>query len=349
MCLYRDVRKPAPGILLATKDPQAQDRLHKRLIKHFADTQQTGIQLLKYSATDKLTLIARGVPFGLDLNTIYSLNLGLVLPGSVERLSRTRDGKLSELDSVVFRTPNEASAQSLIEKGLKVEQLLVHDVTIKVRPPLICFVCGILGHIAARCPKASSYGLQFLEGKASPTFCYKCKTEGHKYFECFAGAQPVCPNCPEGKNSHWPFDPQCSARTKKHIEKATKIHSSWAGVVSHATVEKTQSLEKRMAALEEKTGTLNKNFETHQKAIQQTRRVLREVSEIALKKKKQLSKPAAQHIRNWYEWEQLCEEKEKTPSPAKTPTRRSKRKQNKRQAVVVSDGDESQDSMSEEQ
>mmetsp|Transcript_23103 Transcript_23103/g.40868 ORF Transcript_23103/g.40868 Transcript_23103/m.40868 type:complete len:179 (+) Transcript_23103:811-1347(+) len=47
---------------------------------------------------------------------------------------------------------------------------------------------------------------------------------------------------------------KCSARTKKHIEKATKTHSSWAGVVSHATVEKTQGLEKRMAALEEKTG-----------------------------------------------------------------------------------------------
>ena len=104
-----------------------------------------------------------------------------------------------------------------------------------------------------------------------------------------------------------------------------------------------------MAALEEKTGTLNKNFETHQKAIQQTRRVLREVSEIALKKKKHLSKPAAQYIRNWYEWEQLCEEKEKGPSPPARPPRRSKRKQ-ARQAVVVSDGDESSESadMSEE-
>jgi hypothetical protein len=162
----------------------------------------------------------------------------------------------------------------------------------------------------------------------------------------------VCPNCPEGKNSHWPFDVICPARTKKHVEKATKIHNSWAGVVSQATVQKTSGLEKRVAALEAKTGTLNDNFETHQKAIQQTRSVLREVSEIALKKKKTLSKSSTNHIRNWYEWEKMCEQREAqdAPGPAqtKTTTRRSKRKQAR--TIVLSDGDKSDDSdnMSEE-
>ena len=98
MMIHEDVRKPSPGTSLATKEPQIQDRLHKRLIKHFSDIKESGIELRKHSATDELTLIARGVPLNVDLNAIYTKNLGLVSPGSVKRLSRAREGKSSHMD-----------------------------------------------------------------------------------------------------------------------------------------------------------------------------------------------------------------------------------------------------------
>ena len=321
--LYRDVRKPSPGILFATKGTSEQDNLFSVLVKYAADNfKDDPLEVRKFGATDDLQLIARGVPMGLNVNSIYNSNLGLVVADSVQRLSRNVDGKELPMDSVLLKAPNKTAAQSLIENGLKIEQLLVTDVSIKIKAPLVCFVCGILGHTVARCPDLGKYGLFQDEKGRYPLFCFKCKQTGHKYTSCFSGTQPQCPNCPEHKNAHWPFDSACPARSRKLNNKAASVHSNWAKIVIDSNLQKTKTLESRLQKIEAASAEHAKHYETQKQALHDTRMVVRDISLVLTKKKKNLSTQTTSRITDWYEWEKICNSRRSTPNKN---LRRSKR------------------------
>ena len=325
--LHRDVRNPSPGVLFATKGTQQQEALFSVLLKYANDNfKDDPLEIRKFGATDDLIqLIARGVPIGLNIDTIYNLNLGLVVAESVQRLSRNVDGKELQMDSVILKAPNKAAAQTLIENGIKIEQLLVSDVSIKIKPPLVCFVCGILGHTVSRCPELGTYGLQIDEKGRYPLFCFKCKQIGHKHTACFAGTQPFCPNCPENKNHHWPFDSSCPARSRKLNHKAASIQSNWSKLVIDANVQKTKTLESRLQKIEAASSEHAKQHEAQKQALHDTRMVVRDISMVLTKKKKSLSTKSESRILDWYEWEKICNNRRSSAADKQQALRRSKR------------------------
>ena len=353
--LYRDVQSPAPGVLFATKDLSSQETLHSRLKVYMADTYpETTFEIKKFGASDKLKMIARGVPLEADLGQLVNQNLGHIQTDSIERLQIRREGKHIDIDTIVFHATNETSAEILMKRGLKCGHLIVDDVSIKIKPPLVCFICGLLGHSASRCSSSKARELVLDDTGKRPVFCFKCGTPGHRYYECPSPGPTRCPNCPIDATPHWPFDRACPARQKKLSEKAKSVNKVWSNVLTSSNSKQTQNLERRVQTLESKALVLHKNYETQKDAIHSTRMVLRDVSRVATKEKTKLSAASKTHIASWYQWEKqlqlrLAEQKLSPPTSLDVDEsggrslRRSKRRKQRATVIVSSDDDSEMD------
>lgn len=344
--LIKNHRRTRKGVILfETASPQHQLQVQSALIGTLP-TVLEGFEgsVIAYGAVARKELVIRGVPLEVEEETIVNSNLGLIHGDSVTRLNTYFEGKKQPSTTVMIKATSDEAASKLLSDGLKAGDLLISEVSIKIRVPPVCYVCGRQGHVARGCSEKEAKNINFDSIDDADQFCYKCKLTGHRFRQCTASVPPFCINCQV--KGHWPTDWQCPCRNPAQGKKGnTDNISHEAASYKEAMVRgDVQAQKVRIKNLENRVTRCEERDEIQAKGLRSTRKVLGDVALVATKQKKDLTESSKREITDWYEFEKMLAESKrlrtrtrnvdaKVQTPDKNSRARDKRKNHSRSSL----------------
>mmetsp|Transcript_1996 Transcript_1996/g.3948 ORF Transcript_1996/g.3948 Transcript_1996/m.3948 type:complete len:434 (+) Transcript_1996:255-1556(+) len=332
---YRRTRKGV--ILFETGSPQHQLRVQSELKAAIrVILPEFDGSILAYGAQARKDLVAKGVPTDVSDESLVNSNLGAIDPATVIRLPTYFGKKKEKSTTVMFSATSDEDAERLLATGVKAGNLLIKDVSVKLRLPPVCYICGCIGHVAKNCGEDIAKKIDFSSNAEKDQYCYQCKKFGHRFRECAEELTKYCVNCKA--EGHWPTDwgkcPMRGGSTHKEGSSA-KTSSESTKTYKEAILTKDMQAQKvRMHNMEKRVTKCEEHDRMQAEALHTTRLVLGDVALVSRKKKKTLTRASKREITSWYEYERMRMDTKKQQNRAdkanketkKTPTKDQRRR-----------------------